>query len=245
MSKLYHHLAIDSDVKGAYEKIRNETLKHFKDRGILEGLIKDYRPKEEGGDPLERQEKEVVTTVSERLNWTRAKAEAIIDFEIVRDLANLEAKADLIVSGETIAKGLPATFLMVLKKRLEDIRSYYNAIPTLDLSRKWEDSGKEGVYKHGPVKSYRTAKKTVPVTMAEATKEHKAQIKDVVDDVHIGTFDTTYFSGAVHPRDKANWLGKIDELLQAVKVARQRANEIEVGDRKIGGKLFDLIHATS
>lgn len=240
--KLFHHLAVGQDVKGGYHKIRNETVGHFKKKDIFEGLDKEYRPLEEGGQPLERQQKEVITTVQERLAWTKKKAVAFIDFELVRDKANTVAVADLVVDGKVLAKGLPATFLLALEKRLDDMREYYDVVPTLDLSKKWEESGQIGVFRHGPVKTFRTAKKTISITIAKATKEHPEQAKAMTEDVTIGCFDSVYFSGMVHARDKAEWLGQIDKLLEVVKKARQQANDVVVDEGKIGETIFDFIH---
>lgn len=239
--KLFHHIVKSDDVKQGYEKIKQETLQRFKGADLFKGWHKEYFPIEEGGQPLETDEKEVVTTVQERLDWTARKAAAYIDHELVRDATNCVAFADLKVDGIEFGR-LPATFLLALEAQLKEIRKYYDRMPTLDLAHKWEETGRTGVLKHGPVDSFRTAKKTVPVLMYEATKEHPAQIKDVVEDLHIGTFKTTTFTGAVHPQFKADRLERIDLLIVAVKKTRMRANEAEVKGGTIGKKVFDFIN---
>lgn len=243
MPKLHQHIAIEKEIQGAAEKIKNETVKLFKAGSHFKGFVKVYTPKDDSGDPLPREEQEVVATVPKRIDWTTRKLIAVIDHEATKDLTNMEAKADLVVDGETIATGVPATTLLGLEKKLRDIRSVYDLIPTLDMSNKWQPSdGEKDIYVYVPPEQYRTAKKTEAVVMAEATDKFPAQIKDVVVDRVVGTFASKHFSGAVPPGKKAQWIENIDRLIEAVKQARQEANEAEVREAKIGKKVFDFIH---
>jgi hypothetical protein len=241
--KLHIHLGLESGFKGAFYKMQAETVSVFKDHDQVKGLVKEYTPKDEGGEPLAREEKKCVTCVRERLNWTRESAIALLDYELTKDTANQEATADLVVDGEVLATSVPVTTLLSLEKRLQEIRGVYNIIPTLDMSKDWQlIEGGEGYYKHGPVKQYRTAKKTTPVVLYAATKEHPAQVKEVVEDVTIGTFETTHISGASTASIKARLMERIDKLIMAVDSARRYANESEVKDRSIGRALFNYVH---
>jgi hypothetical protein len=243
--KLYQHIITENEVKGGAEKIKVETLKVFKGRELFEGFHREYIPKDAAGDKLPTESKGVVATVEERLAWTENKIVELFDFELTKDSANMSAKADLVVGERVIAKDVPATYLLSLEKRLREIREYYDAMPTIDMSKKWEDGGRKGIRKNGPVEQYRTAKKTVPVVLAESTEKHPAQVKAETEDVQIGQFLTTYFSGAAHPQEKADRLTKIDRLIAATKRARMLANETEVVDREIGKEIFDYIHDRS
>lgn len=240
--KLYQHIITESDVKNGAEKIKAETLKVFKGRDLFEGLHKEYLPKDASGDMLPTEEKEVVTTVAERLAWTEAKLVELFDFELTKDATNMSAKADLEVDGHVIATGVPVTFLLSLEKRLTEIRNCYDAIPTIDMSKKWEEGGRKGIRKFGPVEQYRTAKKTVAVTLAPATDKHPAQVKAETEDVQIGKFMTTYYSGASHPKEKADLLSRVDRLIEATKRARMKANEVEVTEQNIGKGIFEFIN---
>ena len=241
--KLHHHIVIEPELKGSLEKQRNETLKVFKGGNLFEGFIKNYTPKEDSGDPLQKEEKKVVTTVHERLKWTEKFIVSMLDYEITRDHCNQTANADLVVDGVVLVKNVPVSTLLSLEGRLKQIREVYDAMPTLDMSRPWEKvDGENHTYKYD-IKTYRTAKKTVPVILYAATDKHPAQVKDVVEDVMIGTFDTTHFSGAVHPGIKASYLTRIDKLIESVKKARMHANEVEVNDRTIGLELFKYINS--
>jgi hypothetical protein len=241
--KLFQHIASEPELKGACEKITAETLKVFKGADLFNGLTKNYVPKESDGDPLPPEKKELVTTVEKRLDWMRPFIEKMIDYEVTRDKTNTSAKADIRVGDVALAKDVPVTTLLSLEGRLKALRNVYDSMPTLDMSKRWElEAGTVDVFRHGPVLQYRTAKKTKVVVLHVPTKEHPAQVKDVVEDVMIGTFDTTYTSGAVMPGVKASLLGRIDRLIEAVKDARMRANEVQVEGVAIGEALFDFIH---
>lgn len=240
--KQYQLIVTEPEKRGAYEKMIAETLKVFKGAELFHGLEKRYEPKAEGGDPLPSDSKKMVTTVKQRLAWTENSVTDLLDFEASRDKTNLKAVADLEVDGVVIAKQVPATCLLSLEKKLKEIRAYYDAVPTLDMSQEWAQVESTDQFRHGPVESFRYIKQTRGVILHAATKEHPAQVKEVTDDVLVGTWKTTSFSGEAQPGDKANWLGRIDKLIVAVKKARMKANEAEAEDFKVGKAIFDFIH---
>jgi hypothetical protein len=240
--KLHQHLSGGKEIKQAVTKIANETKHVFKGRDLFDGLKKEYLPKMENGEPLEGAEKQVVTTAKKRLEWTERKMCEGIDFEATLDATNLKAVADLEVDGVVLVKALPVTLLLALEDQLKEIRDIYDQVPTLDLSKKWEETGQDGILKYGPVDAYRTAKKTVPVVLHPGTDKHPPQVKDVIEDVMVGTWKTTYFTGSAHPGDKARWIERIDKLILAVAKARAKANEVEVDVKVVGKSLFDFIH---
>lgn len=242
-TKLTQHMAIENDKRTAAQKIQAETQKTFKGQDLFYGLLKRYVPKNEGGDPLPDERKELVTTVEDRLQFTKDPMVAMLDHMATKDKTNQKANADLVVDGKTIATALPATTLLALEKKLREIRGYYDACPTLDLSISWEeDKNRPGIFVHGPVETYRTAKTTKGVTLAPATEKFPAQIEKVTEDVTVGTFFTTRSSGALHPGTKSKYLAKIDKLIEAAKDARMRANQVETDKVEIGAKVFAFIH---
>lgn len=244
VKKLNQLIATEPEWKGVADKIIQETIKVFRGEDLFSGLVKEYTPKVADGDPLPTERKEVVTTVQKRLDWTRKPVLNLLDYELMRDKTNQTASADLEVDGKVIASDVPVTTLLSLEKRLRQLRSIFDSIPTLDLSKKWEEV-EDGIFKYGPIEQYRTAKKTVPVVLTEATKEHPAQVKDVVEDVMIGTYKSTYFSGAMHPRLKAKILERTDLLIEAVKTARVQGNDTEVKESRMGKAIFDYLFGES
>ena len=249
--QLFHHLVVENEVKNASDKLMQEAKKTFEARTKFEGMVKNYRPYEETdlegknftNDPVEPVKVELVTTVPEKLKYVMKYLVKLLDFEATKDCTNVTAKADLVVQGEVVAQDLPATLLLSLEKRLREARKLFEAVPTLDLSKKWESTGETDRYKHGPITSYKKEKRIVPVLLAPATEKHPAQVKESSKDVVIGEFETTHFTGAVHPRLKAEWLERIDLIVEACKTARMEANEAALVKQDIGSKLFAFVHA--
>ncbi len=77
----------------------------------------------------------------------------------------------------------------------------------------------------------------------EATKEHPAQVKEIVEDLPIGAILEQEWSSLITPATKADLIDRCDILLRAVKKARARANELDtdVATNKIGKKLLEFI----
>lgn len=240
--KMPELLALEPEKKGAAQKILAETLKVFKGQDLFFGRTKTYQPDEENGEPLPEERKELVTTVNERLAWNAKPVIEMLDLMVSKDKTNQKTVADLTLGSKTI-KGLPATALLALEKRLREIRNVYDAAPTLDMSFQWQrDPQNKDKWINGPTSTYRTAKVTKGVELAKATDKHQALVEKVVEDKKIGTFLTRITSGALHPEQKARYLAKIDQLIELVKQARMTANQVEVDKIEIGKAIFDFIH---
>ena len=72
----------------------------------------------------------------------------------------------------------------------------------------------------------------------DATPEHPAQTQLITEDVVIGHWTTTYFSGAIPRPKKRRFLERITELQEAVKFAREQANSQEADEQRVGRKLL-------
>lgn len=239
----YQHVVTEPEKKGRYQKMIAETLKGFKGGDLFKAFEKTYKAKASDGEPLPPNKKEMVTTVPEKLAYTEVAVIELLDYEITRDRTNQKASADLVVNGVVLAKAVPVITLIGMEKRLKEIRNYYDSIPTLDLSQKWEPAkGYKDRFQVGPFITYRSEKKAEGVILAAATDKHQAQVKEVVREVQIGEYSETQQSGELHPGEKSELLGRIDSLIEAVKQSRMKANEAEVEQSKIGKSIFDFIH---
>ena len=242
--RMAKHIAAEQGLKTAWEKIRAETDKVFKGTDLFVGVEKTYTPKTENEEPLPPVKKEAVTTVSERLEWTQKFLIPLLDYELTRDTGNMSAKADIKIGDIVLVAQVPITTLLSLEKRLKDLRGIYDSAPTLDMSRKWEKSVQNPRFQqYGPITTYRTKKVTKGVILVQPTKEHPAQVERVVEEVQIGSFQETTWSGALSPGDKAKYLARIDQLISAVQMAREDANEVMVTPTQIGEALLKFIHA--
>lgn len=183
--------------------------------------------------------KEVVTTVPERLDYTFKMMERLFDFLVTRDKANTQAFANIEIDGNIIAADVPIDTIIEGQKILTKLRDdILRMLPTLDMSYKWEKD-RAGIWKRGPVETYRTEKQVRGVELAKATEKHPAQIERVSEDVAVGKFNAVYFSGLTTPKIMHELLEECEKLIRAFKEAQTKANEVEVTDIKIGSVILN------
>lgn len=243
MGKLHELLAVEGALKATAGKIGSETTDTFnKRKHLFTGHFKTYHPDDEHGDRFDPEVKKVEYTVEERLDYTLKHMSRFIDANFQKESTNTLAKADIIIDGKKIAEDVPATMLLGLEKYLTVLFMVYQTIPTLEPGKNWGvDSKKTDIYTATDKSVYKTAKKTTAVVLYEATTEHPAQVKEVVEDIRIGSWTIELQSSCITPRKKSEYLERIQILMAAIKKARARANNQEVKNVHIAGKLFEYI----
>ena len=244
MGKLHELLAVEPDLKGAAEKILAETANTFsKKSGHFHAQLRRYQPFDEGGESLPDENQEMVTTVQKKLEWTQKVVSKYLDAVAAKEISNTTASAVIEIGGKPLIDApLPATLLLALEGRLKQVREAYNTIPTLDPGKQWNWDDKTRTYEAATEKSFRTKKVMKNHVKAEATDKHPAQVEVYTEDVQVGSWTTRQWSGALTPSEKSDLLERVDDLIQAVKRARQRANDCEAAKVGIADTLFKYIN---
>lgn len=249
MSQLHELLAVEGDLKGEKDKIKEEAINTFnKKANHFLGAVKtlemfDEARKEEESGSAQRQE--IVTTVPDKLNYMARSFTRFWDAKLQKESANQRAKSDIVIDGKTFATDVPVTFLLTMEEELKQLRKVYDVIPTLQPGIEWtEDTQKGANYWKAthPIVTHKTEKTIDFNIIVPATKEHPAQVKELSQDRPVGKYITQNWSGMLSPAEKSIMLGKVDKILRAVKRARQRANTQEVKKLTIGNQIFDFIH---
>jgi hypothetical protein len=250
MGQLHEVLAVESELKNAAKKIYEETLNTFsKKPGHFQGVLKTLRMFDDSRSNEEAaqcEHKELVTTVGEKLEYISKSLVQAIDASAQKEATNQAAVGNVTIDNNIVLANVPATLLLTLEKELVSYRNLYNTIPTLEPGVIWESDevAGDGVFKtKDPVIRSKTEKMRLHKEISPATKEHKAQIEQWTEDRPVGEYSTTFISGMISPARKAVLLGRIDQLILAVKKARTRANKQEIVDIHVGQKLFDFINA--
>lgn len=250
MAKLHELLAAEKTPNSAWSTLYADTLKKFGNPAhFFEGHSKTLKMLEESAaneavEAQARDEKPVVTTVYDTLQYALgvyAKAE---DLQAQKNKTNQAAKATVMFRGAPLLEDMPVDELLGLESRLGTLRQLMVAVPTLDATKHWErdEALVEGVYKTKyPEETTKTEKTLVPITLKEATDKHPAQVQTVNKDSVIGKFTTVRYSGAATAQQKAEAIKLIDELMVEIKQARMRANETEVVDCKVANTITSLI----
>jgi hypothetical protein len=167
----------------------------------------------------------------------------LYDLTLVKDSANQNTRADVEVDGQVILKDVPATYLLWLEKQLTDLHTAIIKVPVLPQEATWTFDVAQNCYKTDVVKTSRS-KKTLKVLMkAPATPQHPAQTETYNEDVVVGYWATTKFSGAI-PRTVAQALrARIEKLQAAVLFAREKANMVTVSKAEAGAAVFNYLLA--
>lgn len=247
---LYELLAVEQEKKANAERARSRSLESFRSsQGHFTGMRRTFKPfavdetkGEVGGERLEA-ETHLARTVIEELQGTLALIGQSFDVNLQIDEANTRARADLVVAGQVLATNVPATFLLQLEKRLREVRILFKEIPTFDPVRIWQpDPGADHphVLRAEPVTTVRKQRVRKYNVMVEATKEHPAQVDIVEVDEPVGEIRSYDWTGMISPGKKRALLQKIDELIEATKTARARANSTEIDPQlKISERIFE------
>ena len=248
-TKLHEILAVEGDREGIAKKIVHETTNVFGNKhSLFLGGSKTLKMDQAGHESAEaaaQEITEIVTTVDERLDYTRKAVVQWLDVVLTKEATNQTARANLIVDDVVIAENVPATFLLGLESKLKNLREMYMAVPTLAPGTSWipDTVAGRGIYRaeHSEVRA-KTAKVPQFKVLYEATKEHPAQIERWNEEVTVGRFISTPQSAMMPASRKAEVLGRLDKLIQATKQARMRANNVEIVESQIGNALFNYIN---
>lgn len=161
-----------------------------------------------------------------------------IDLMATRDRSNMDAKADIVVDGETLAEDVPVSTLLSLHKQFTDLRTVLKAMPVRDPSKVWTFDRDLSVHRAPEVSKARTRKEIKAAELSPATDRHPAQVQPFNMDVVVGHYVTTEFSGAPSPQEKQDLVDRLNKLIDAVKAARTEANTAPVTDVRIASKLL-------
>lgn len=241
MTKLNQVVAV---LRGAKEDTNRATamLFHGLKRGeLFAGITQTYRPAEEGGVALPDDNTQVQTTVPDMLKRFEKPMARLFDLISTTEATNMNASADVVVDGEVLISNAPVTFLMQFEKYLErEVRGYVALLPTLDPAETWLPLDGD-LYETPPFETFRTRKVQKALVMYPATDKHPAQTQMITEDVIDGYWSKKKFSGAIPPAHKQVLIERVEVLIEAVKHAREKANDVEVFDFKVGEAVFGYL----
>jgi hypothetical protein len=241
MPKLNQIIAVQAGKKSQARETLTEAYQKVKKADLLGGIVRTYQPRDEDGETLPDERKMVQLKVNELIRSVARDLAEMLDVVATQDWANCQAKADVVVDGRTLLSGVPVTHLLFLEKQLVDLRTFVDSLPVLDTAEEWEYKPETDLYVSRPSKSHRTKKVPRNHVKYEATKEHPAQVEMYMEDVWVGTWTTTKFSGAIPAAGKNAMLDRVRKLHDAVKAAREEANGIEVKPQKVAAALLTYV----
>jgi len=209
---------------------------------LLVGLTRIYTPLTDGPEhQLPAESKKVQVRADEVLEAIADEFARLINITATKDWANTAAVADIVVDDSVILHDVPVTHLLFLEKQLVDLHTVISKLPRLAITEDWSYDTNRGVYITEPVDTVRNVKIQEPLTLAQATDKHPAQVQLITKDVPAGTWSTVKLSGAMPADTITVLLERVEALQKAIKFAREQANMLEVTNITDGDVLLNYV----
>jgi hypothetical protein len=240
-------IAVRATVKGDTDKKLTLYDHLLLKNALLVGHSRTYTPKDDDGFRLPAESSNVQVKAELILREVADDMTKLFDVTAAMDWSNQHARADVVLLGGeqpvTLLSDVPVSYLMFLEKQLSNIETLIRKLPVLDPTENWTFDPTRDVYKTEPVATVKSAKVRRNNVLAPATDRHPAQVESYSEDVPVGTWSTTKFSGALPAQRVNKMLNRVTALMQAVKFAREQANMVEVVDSRPGRRVFDYLFA--
>lgn len=243
MPKLNQIIAI---LNGCKTKTKDEITAIYhrlQKPGLLDGLARSYKPRDELGTPLPAESKLVQVRTQDVMREIVSKMTTLFDLVATQDYANCLAKADIRVGDVILAKDVPVTYLLFLDHQLLHIQALISQLPVLSPEEQWRFDENADCYISESYQTTKTQKVFKNHVKAEATDKHPAQVETYTEDVVIGTWTATKYSGAIPAKSRNQLLERVSQVADAVKMARETANSMEAEKKEIGESLLGFIFA--
>jgi hypothetical protein len=243
MAKLNQIIAIEKGVKSKSFQDLTEAHHAVQKPALLSGLSRMYQPKDEEGEQLPAESTKVQIKSEEVLRDMAATLTRLFDVTATKDWANCHARADVAVDGQVLLRDVPVSYLLFLEKQLTDLNTFMKKLPVLDAAESWTFDASADCYRTDAVRTIRTKKVPRNHVKAEATEHHPAQVEVYYEDIAVGYWSTTKFSGSLPARRVHELAARVEKLQAAVKFAREEANGAEVTDQRVGDAVFGYLFA--
>jgi hypothetical protein len=243
MPRLNQIIAVEKSIKTRSHTELTEAHHALQKPALLSGISRSYRPKDEEGEQLPPEATRVQAKAEEVIRKTADILVALFDVTATKDYTNCKARADVVVDGKTLLAAVPVTYLLFLEKQLVDLHTFVKKLPVLDASESWIFDPSADCWATEPVQTSKTKKIPRNHVKAEATEKHPAQVEVYHEDVVVGQWKTVKFSGALPAKRVNELLERVEKVQQAVKFAREEANNQEADEQKIGRAVLGYLFA--
>ncbi|VTR95691.1 Uncharacterized protein OS=Myxococcus sp. (contaminant ex DSM 436) GN=A176_04436 PE=4 SV=1 [Gemmata massiliana] len=242
MPKLNQINAVVTARKGDAEKQITELYKLIQKEQLFTGRERTYRPLDEvNGQKLPPESQRVQQRADDLIRQAREKWTELWNLVLTQDTGNQSAKADVVVDGKAVLANVPITTLLFLDKQVNDLETFVSKLPTPDPAEEWAHDPNSGLLRSKANESLRTSKEPTVIVKYDATKEHPAQTELFTKDVPVGTWTQILYSGCIAADRKNAILARVRKLQDAIKVAKEQANLLEIERQKAAEALFGYV----
>lgn len=240
--KLNQVIGLATGLKSRKEKSVTKLYHLVQKPQLFLGRTRRYEAFEDGREnELPAEDQAIQFKTRKVLEEAREPWEKLINVVAAQDLANCQARAEVVVGETTVLEGVPVTTLIFLEKQLNDLATFVDNLPVLDPAENWTWDDQAACYVSEVKETQRTQKVLQTKIVSEATEHHPAQYEKWSADVPVGVWKTRLLSGAIEETDRQAMLERIRRLRDAIVFAREEANGIEAPDTKTGSRLMDFV----
>lgn len=239
VKKLFECLVVRDQMKNQMRALIADLRNTFeKKRHLFEERRKTFTSKDEGAHQVVEEQQDIQSTVMDELKWIAGLWIKSIDVTRQVEEGNTLARADVTLEDETVLlSSVPATALLELANRADEIQQLIMTVPTLDPAKAFTEDLQRGngIYKARDISRRRTKKHEDHKVVVPPTKEHPAVVVKVVEDMEIGTVIEQEWSGMITPARKSEMLARAEEVRRAIKQALHRANATDLTAEPVAG----------
>ncbi len=245
VTRLNQILAVRNSVNNDTRQSLTRRHRLLANKALLSGQARTYTPHDDDDFVHPSESTKVQVSAEAELRAIASELTRLFDINACLDWTNQLARADVVITSGAepfvLLRDVPVTYLLFLEKQLVHIETLVRNLPLLDPAEQWQHDPATDGYKSDPVGSVKSKKVRRNHVLAPATDRHPAQVESFTEDVPIGKWSTIKYSGAL-PASRVNaLLGRVLSLSQAVKFAREQANQTEVVDVRPGKAVFDFL----
>lgn len=140
MPKLNQIIAIANGKKAAATAAITEIYKVLQKPDLFGGFTRVYQPNDDEGEKLPSETKIVQQTVAANLRAAQEQLIELFDTIATQEVANCEAKADIVVNGQVLATQVPVSLMLFLEKQVDNIKALITKLPVLSTDTNWKVS---------------------------------------------------------------------------------------------------------
>jgi len=234
--------------RGRQDRVTAQLARHelsLRNPARLLGQTRRYERVVDDSPELPTDTTTVQVRVTDELENLKGALVGLFDVTATKARANCDARVDVTLEGqdEPILMDVPVSYLLFLENQLAELRKLVRELPVLDPAERWTWDEASNAWVTAETVTLKPQKVLKSMITAPATDKFPAQVHVYSEDVPVGRWHTTKFSGALEATRVRELTDRIEKLLEAVKRAREEANSREVSWVESGGPLLDYILA--
>lgn len=240
---LHSLLGLLAAARAGQAAIRKETAQVFKTGNAFNGGKKTEKYIDPDEEALmgKTEVTQVVTSVNSRLSYDFKSTAHFLNLSATIDKGNTTAKADVMIDGEAILSGVPATTLLSLQGQIEALIELTSSAPVRDSKTTWKQvPDEEHLFeREAPRITGHQKDKTIAITLAPATDKHAAQAQLIKERVTVMVTTEFERSSAFSSTEKAKLLARLSKWKAALAEALATANAQTVEEAAVGTTITD------